>query len=72
MLIYNKIVVGYKVDWDNIQGFFSDYCGWVCWSEMSLSEKEKPKHCRLIGEFYGIAVWYDFGADYFFFQELTA
>lgn len=43
------------------------------YSEEQASEQNKPLHCRLFRVYakQNIAVWYDFGADYYFFQELT-
>jgi hypothetical protein len=51
---------------ENTVRFLSEY------SENDSSEQNKPLHSRLFRVYakQKVAVWYDFGADYYFFQEL--
>ena len=39
------------------------------WSECGAVEQDRPMLCRYIDSVDGIGVYYDFGADYYFFEE---
>jgi hypothetical protein len=41
--------------------------------ESGSSEKSRPRHSRPEGEpVNGVQIWYDYGADYYFFEDLEA
>ena len=43
------------------------------WSEVETVEVVKPyRYSGLITKLEGVAVWYDYGADYYYFEELDA
>ena len=37
--------------------------------EEEATEQPKPKHCRKIDSFDEVSIWYDYGADYYFFAD---
>jgi hypothetical protein len=44
--------------------------GFDCWLEVPASEQDRPKYSRYIAEHFGVAMYYDYGADYYFFEDL--
>lgn len=42
------------------------------WMECPLAEQDKPTHSRYIDTVNGVSVYYDYGADYYFFEEEEA
>jgi hypothetical protein len=41
------------------------------WQEIETREQKKPTHSRYVGTMDGIEIWYDYGADYYFFVDIT-
>lgn len=40
-------------------------------SESEVTEQSKPTHSRAEGDpINGVQIWYDYGADYYFFEEV--
>lgn len=40
------------------------------WQEIEITEQSKPRHSKLIHSDFGISVYYDYGADYYFFEDI--
>ena len=50
-----------------------NYALGMVWCEVETREITKPYlHSKLVEEVNGAAVWYDYGADYYYFEELDA
>jgi hypothetical protein len=43
--------------------------GGMCWDEIEVTEQDKPEDSRFITSTNGVGVWYDYGADYYFFED---
>lgn len=71
MRLFAGILNGYdvSVEKEYLSDFFDQYCCGMVWFEIESAECNKPIHSRFIGEFNTIGVWYDFGADYYFFED---
>lgn len=41
------------------------------WCECETTEQERPTHSRYITEYEGVAMYYDYGADYYFFEDVA-
>jgi hypothetical protein len=67
VIIFDGILEGWEVD--NEQGVL-DYARGMVWSEIETNEQE-ISHKRYIGTVDGIGVYYDYGADYYFFTDET-
>lgn len=48
-----------------------EYCNGVVWNEIESSEQPKPKYSSHILATNGVSVWYDYYADYYFFEDLN-
>ena len=69
-MIYNTfdaILNGYETETE--QGAI-DYARGMVWSECEVSE-QSIAYGRYIDTVYGVGVYYDFGADYYFFTDET-
>jgi len=50
--------------------YLTELCGGVVWAECEVYEQPKPFHSRrLFGYSHGIACYYDFAGDYYFFVD---
>lgn len=49
-----------------------DLLNYTIWSEIETSEVKRPFHSKKINisDDETVALWYDFGGDYYFFEEL--
>ncbi len=45
-----------------------DYARGIVWCEVTMSE-QTIQYAERVGEYDGVEVWYDYGADYYFFTE---
>ena len=61
--LYDAILEGYKAETEQDA---IDYANGIC-SDWETSEQPMPKYNRYIDTTDGIDVYYDFGADYYFF-----
>lgn len=68
MKLFDFIVSGEDLDNNNCE--IRDYVYGMVWCEMECREQSKPLHSRYIDTIDGISIWYDYGADYFFFEDL--
>lgn len=70
MKLYDHTLDGWasNKDIENTVRFISEY------AEEVATEQNKPVHSRLFKVYkeQKINVWYDFGADYYFFEDVTA
>ena len=41
------------------------------WTEVESAETDLPRHKNLVDIVAGVGIWYDFGADYYFFTDET-
>ena len=65
MLVYDAILDGYSTQKDAI-----DYARGMVWGECEASE-QYIKYRDYIDTIDGVGVYYDFGADYYFFTDET-
>tara|TARA_R110001606_G_scaffold76808_1_gene177619 strand:- start:72 stop:278 length:207 start_codon:yes stop_codon:yes gene_type:complete len=65
MLVYDAILGGYNTQEDAI-----DYARGMVWSECEATE-QNIKYKDYIDTINGVGVYYDFGADYYFFTDET-
>ena len=65
MLVYDAILDGY-----NTQQGAIDYARGMVWSECEAAE-QYIKYKDYIDTINGVGVYYDFGADYYFFTDET-
>ena len=65
MLVYEAILDGY-----NTQQGAIDYARGMVWSECEATE-QNIKYRDYIDTVNGVGVYYDFGADYYFFTDET-
>tara|TARA_R110000796_G_scaffold37533_1_gene94719 strand:- start:473 stop:691 length:219 start_codon:yes stop_codon:yes gene_type:complete len=63
MLVYDAILGGYNTQEDAI-----DYARGMVWSECEATE-QNIKYADHIDTVDGVGVYYDFGADYYFFTD---
>tara|TARA_R110000796_G_C14508812_1_gene429663 strand:+ start:729 stop:929 length:201 start_codon:yes stop_codon:yes gene_type:complete len=47
-----------------------EYARGLVWSEVECSAQNRPTHSEHTIDVNGVGVWYDYGADYYFFEEL--
>jgi hypothetical protein len=48
-----------------------EWLEWGVWCEFETTEQERPTHSHFITEYAGVAMWYDYAGDYYFFEDLT-
>ena len=65
MLVFHAILGGYHTQEDAI-----DYARGMVWSECEATE-QNIKYRDYIDTVDGVGVYYDFGADYYFFTDET-
>jgi hypothetical protein len=68
MILFDAILEGYQV---NNEQEALDYARGIC-SDWETTEQPMPTYHRHIDTVNGIEVYYDFGADYYFFVELQS
>ena len=66
MLLYDAILQNGETEQDAIE-----YANGMVWCEIESVEQERPFHSRHVQDVNGIGIHYDFGADYYFFEDLT-
>ncbi len=69
MNIYDIILNGYECDLDTFETALDhakDFAG-ILSQEIEIEEQEKPRFSRYEDTINGVEIWYDFGADYYFF-----
>ena len=64
MMVYDAILQGHEATEANAL----DYARGMVWNEVEASEQE-IKYSRFVDTVDGIDVYYDYGADYYFFSE---
>ena len=64
MMVYDAILQGDEATEANAL----DYARGMVWDEVETSEQE-IKYFELVGTADGIDVYYDYGADYYFFAD---
>ena len=67
MKLFDHILQGHEATYENacecIEG--------LDWSEIPVTEQARPTHSERVGDpCMDIQVWYDYGADYYFFEDL--
>ena len=66
MKIYNHILQGHEATLENAQ----DHARGVDWMEVETHEQEsKYLHSNYVDTINGIDIYYDYGADYYYFVE---
>ena len=45
------------------------YASGMCWGEVEVTEQRRPRHSRYVTGVNGVGVWYDYAADYYFFED---
>lgn len=68
MRLFDFIVEGYNVTYE--ESDLLDIVYGLCWGEIDTTEQEKPTHSRYLFTRDGVSVYYDYGADYYFFEEV--
>jgi hypothetical protein len=48
-----------------------EYLRGFVWCECEVVEQPRPTYSRYVDEYQGVALWYDYGADYYFFEDVT-
>lgn len=68
--VYDAILDGHEAFnmGDNCDQAAIDYARGMVWAECE-SKEQSIAYARCIGEVDGVGVFYDFGADYYFFTE---
>jgi hypothetical protein len=73
-MIYDFILDGWAVDVlsGDSEDILQQYINGCLWGEMEKTDQVMPKYSRLIltDTVNGIAAYYDYGADYYFFKDL--
>ena len=64
MMVYDAILQGDEAT----EATALDYARGMVWDEVEVSEQE-IKYSQFIDTVNGIAVYYDYGADYYFFAD---
>ena len=64
MMIYDAILEGDEATEENAL----DYARGIAWDEVEVSEQE-IKYSHFVDTVDGIDVYYDYGADYYFFAD---
>ena len=67
MQTFDAILEGWQVDNDEVA---IDYANGADWCNYEISEQD-IKYKRYIDTVNGVGVWYDYGADYYFFTDET-
>ena len=67
MKTFDAILEGWQVDND---ASAIDYANGMAWCDCETTEQD-IKHKRYIDTVDGVGVWYDYGADYYFFTDET-
>lgn len=70
MILFDYIVEGYDVTHEERD--LLNLVHGLCWDEIETTEQEQPTHSRYLFTRNGISAYYDYGADYYFFEEVTA
>jgi hypothetical protein len=65
MLIYDHILQGHEATEENAM----NQARGLDWSSIEISEQNKPMHSRFFDTINGIDIYYDYGADYYFFAD---
>ncbi len=65
MLIYDHILQDHEATEENAIAHAQDFD----WMETPLTEQDKPRHSQHIDTVNGIDIYYDYGADYYFFAD---
>lgn len=70
MKLFDFIVSGYEINDEDSD--LVDILDGLCWCEIETTEQEKPKRSRFLLTRNGVSAYYDYGADYYFFEEERA
>tara|TARA_B100000767_G_C19435122_1_gene397634 strand:- start:27 stop:230 length:204 start_codon:yes stop_codon:yes gene_type:complete len=65
MLTFDHILQGHEATLENAK----DHARGLDWGGVECSEQSKPTHSRFEETVNGIDIYYDFGADYYFFVD---
>ena len=65
MKVFNHILQGHEATEENAR----DHARGFDWSEVETREQDRPEHSQFFEHIQGISIWYDYGADYYFFQD---
>jgi len=65
MKLYDHILQGHDATEQNA----INHAMQVDWAGIEITEQDKPRHSRFIDNHNGINIYYDYGADYYFFED---
>jgi len=69
MKIFDHILDGHEATLQNAQ----NHARGLDWMEVEVMEQDKPAHSGfMIEEINGVGIYYDYGADYYFFTDETS
>ena len=67
MKLFNHILQGHEATEGNAYAHANGFD----WSEDEATEKDKPEHSTHIDSVNGVGIYYDYAADYYFFEDQT-
>lgn len=70
MRLFDYTVEGYNVTHEERDLLNIVHGLW--WDEIDITEQERPTHSRYLFTQNGVSAYYDYGADYYFFEEAIA
>lgn len=65
MKLFNAILQGYEATESNAYELARGFD----WSQAEITEQPRPTHSHYIDNINGVSIWYDYGADYYFFEN---
>jgi hypothetical protein len=69
MRLFDFTVDGYEIDDEWREEHLVDLVNGMVWCEMEVTEQNKPTHSHRLLSHAGVGVWYDYGADYYYFED---
>jgi len=64
MILYDVSIDGYHGE-----EYAVEYLRGMVWCEVHTTEQPQPRHSRAICTYDGVTLYYDFGADYYFYED---
>jgi len=65
MKLYDHILQGEEATESNAY----DHARGFDFMESDITEQPRPTHSKYIDNVNGVSIWYDYGADYYFFED---
>jgi hypothetical protein len=64
MRIFDTILNGYHGE-----AYAIEYLRGMVWNEVQTTEQRMPTNSRVIDSHEGVTLYYDYGADYYFYED---